>query len=365
MLSNYSDFCGGYSANFDSLPDQIFVIGILQNYREKYVYNLINQTNKITMKWNNPLTNCNIMFHGLNNIIKIDLSKFDSSRVTDMRCMFSSCTSLESLNLNNFKTSLVKDMYGMFMNCISLKNLDLKSFDTSNVISMYFMFYSCDSLISLDLSNFNTSKVNQMYGMFNHCISLIRLNLINFDIKQGTSKTDMFSGVNSSLIYCINDASESFIRTDITKFKKNCSVFCSQNSSKLIIGKNICIDDCKNDMIYKFEYNNTCYNYCPKGTHNSSYNNYLCEEDLICDKYYNYNYTGCLDYIPEGYYLNNTNLKTINKCDIKCGNCSLESLKNNLCISCNTNNNYYPIINDCLNNNSFINCYNESQLTEE
>ena len=113
-------------------------------------------------------------------------------------------------------------------------------------------------------------------------------------------------------------------------------------------------------MIYKFEYNNICYNSCPNGTHNSSYNNYICENDFICEKYYNYNNTECIDEIPEGYYLNNSNLKTIDKCDIKCGNCSLESVNYNLCISCNINNNYYPIFNDSLNNNSFINCYNKS-----
>ena len=292
ILSTYSGICGYDSANFNELPNQIFVNGILQNYTDKYVYNLTNQINKIIMKWNNPITNCNVMFMNLKNIKKIDLSKFDSSQVTDMRCMFHSCTSLESLNLNNLKTSLVTNMLAMFSSCTSLKFLDLKSFDTSNVTSMWAMFYNCPLLISLDLSNFNTSKVNDMNRMFYSCTSLIRLNLINFNIKEGTSIGCMFNRVNSNLIYCINDQSESYIGTQLTNnYKKNCSDLCFKNYSKFIYGKNICIDDCNNDIEYKFEYNNICYNSCPYGTHNSSYNNYICEEDLICDNYYNYNYT--------------------------------------------------------------------------
>jgi len=42
------------------LPNQILVNGILQNYTEKYVYNLTYEINKITMKWNNQITNCKL-----------------------------------------------------------------------------------------------------------------------------------------------------------------------------------------------------------------------------------------------------------------------------------------------------------------
>ena len=38
-----------------------------------------------------------------------------------------------------------------------------------------------------------------------------------------------------------------------------------------------------------------------------------------------------------------------------------ESVENNLCISCNTNDNYFPKFNDSSNLNTFINCYNSAQ----
>ena len=72
------------------------------------------------------------------------------------------------------------------------------------------------------------------------------------------------------------------------------------------------------------EYNNQCYKICPPGTHNSTNIPYFCEKDLFCEKYYNYTQTGCLEYIPDGFYLNST--KTIDKCINKCNTCTRESI---------------------------------------
>ena len=191
ILSDGIHNCDG-KVNFTEIPSQILVNGVLQNYTGKIVYNLIKEVNNITMIWNYTITNCNVMFSNLNNITKIDLSKFDSSKVTDMRCMFSNCYSLQSLDLNNFNTSSVTNMIGMFYNCISLKTLDLNSFNTSNVNNMKGMFYGCESLISLDLSNFDTSNVIKMDFMFYQCTSLIKLNLKNFNTQKVGNNLIMF-----------------------------------------------------------------------------------------------------------------------------------------------------------------------------
>ena len=63
---------------------------------------------------------------------------------------------------------------------------------------------------------------------------------------------------------------------------------------------------------------------------------------ILCEECKNYNYKNkCFDNIPEGYYLKNITLKIIDKCEIKCGKCSIESILNNkLCISCNTEQNF-------------------------
>ena len=58
------------------------------------------------------------------------------------------------------------------------------------------------------------------------------------------------------------------------------------------------------------------------------------------------------------YKINNDNNKC--KCELeKCLACSAVSLNKDLCIECNYN--YYPIENDSLNTNEYINCYQEPQ----
>ena len=48
---------------------------------------------------------------------------------------------------------------------------------------------------------------------------------------------------------------------------------CPKKQQKLIPDKKKCIDECKNDDIYRYDYNNTCYKNCPKGTIPQ---NYIC-----------------------------------------------------------------------------------------
>ena len=60
----------------------------------------------------------------------------------------------------------------MFSGCSSLSSLDLSSFDTSKVTSMYSMFSGCSSLASLDLSGLDTSHATDMSGVFDGCSSL-------------------------------------------------------------------------------------------------------------------------------------------------------------------------------------------------
>ena len=64
----------------------------------------------------------------------------------------------------------------------------------------------------------------------------------------------------------------------------NQNYFCTENStcpedhSKIIKEKNQCIDNCINDDIYQYEYNNRCYKMCPNGT-NYINNNKICYDN--------------------------------------------------------------------------------------
>ncbi len=137
-------------------------------------------------------SNSSRMFDGLNKIGVIDLSGFNSSKVTDMWKMFNNCTRLTSLNLGNFDTSNVRDMSYMFYSCRALTGLGLSNFNTSNVTNMSYMFYGCEKITSLDLSNFDTSKVTNMSNMFYNCKVLASLDVSNFDTSNVTDLSYMF-----------------------------------------------------------------------------------------------------------------------------------------------------------------------------
>ena len=141
------------------------------------------------------VTDMENMFSRMSNLTTLDLSSFDTSKVMVMRYMFSSMSNLTSLNLSNFNTSRVIDMNGMFSNMSSLTSLNLFNFDTSKVTDMSFMFENTSSLTTLDLSNFNTSKVTDMSNMFSKMSSLTALNLSNFDTSKVTNMSDMFSHI--------------------------------------------------------------------------------------------------------------------------------------------------------------------------
>ena len=438
ILSDYTFDFWDRTLSFNNLPNEIIINNEPQYYTGKYVYNLTNEYNNITMRWNNPFFDTNVMFYKMDNIISFDFSKFDTKGVTEMMLMFRennitkldlssfntesvvtmagmfefcrhlisldisnfntplvtsfehtfrnlcSLTSLDvghlitgsatimtgmfeenhvlkSLNLKKFDTSKVVTMWCMFCGSKSLKFLDLSNFDTRSVESMYQMFKNCHSLISININNFNTQKVLAMNEMFLNCTSLISLNLNNFIISNKTNCTYMFFGINSKLKYCLDSIisiSKNIIKELPRNNIKNCSDSCFSNKqNKFLIQDNKCIDNCTKDEKYIYEYNYICYESCPKRTNVLPDNKNLCI-DLLCEyknKYYNYSQMECLDDIPDRYYLNDSIEKTIDECDITCKRCEDKSL----CISCNNNDNYYPILNDTLNNNSFINCYNE------
>ena len=143
------------------------------------------------------VTDMGYMFGGCSSLAALDLSSFDTSNVTDMNSMFSGCKALTSLDLSSFDTGNVKNMYRMFSGCKALISLDLSSFDTSNVTSMHYMFEDCSALTSLDLSSFNTGKVTSMDYMFSGCSDLNTLDLSSFDTGNVTDMGYMFSSCGS------------------------------------------------------------------------------------------------------------------------------------------------------------------------
>ena len=248
----------GSTAYTDSLPDEIYINGISENEIEKKQYHLTEEENNITLIWNSPLTNCAHMFRSLQNLIKVDLSEFDTSQVTNM--------------------------HSMFYNCQNLKSIDLSNLNTSKLTSLRSMFRECTSLVSVDLSSFDTSYLEYTLHMFMGCSSLIFLNFYSLNEKNLINATDMFSNTYENLIYCINENSTSLIKNEIRKLNtsNDCSNVCFQNNIKLDLEKKICVYNATNDSDgYYLDDDNfykPCFSSCKKcfGKGNSTNNN--CKE---------------------------------------------------------------------------------------
>ena len=83
----------------------------------------------------------------------------------------------------------------------NLTNIDVSNWDTSKVTNMEQMFGICFEITSLDLSSFDTSKVTNMKGMFR---SSNKLTVIyvgpKWVINEETSIEEMFDGCGTSSV---------------------------------------------------------------------------------------------------------------------------------------------------------------------
>ena len=138
------------------------------------------------------VTDLNATFKGCESLTELDLSGSNSENVKEMNEMFYGCRALSKLDLTDFKTGQVTTMENMFCICSTLETLDVSSFNTENVTTMLGMFNNCSSLRSLDLSSFNTRKVAYMQNMFQGCTNLESIDLSSFDTENMKSMTGMF-----------------------------------------------------------------------------------------------------------------------------------------------------------------------------
>ena len=168
------------------------------------------------------VTNMNNMFNNCHSLTSLDLSHFDTSNVTDMSYMFQECKSLTSLDLSNWNTSNVTNMFQMFCICSGLTSLYLSSFNTSNVTNMGNMFYNCRVLTSLDVSNFDTSNVTNMGGMFYSCNSLISLDLSLFNTSNVTNMREMFYNCTNLTTLNVSSFNTSKV-TDMSYMFRSCT----------------------------------------------------------------------------------------------------------------------------------------------
>ena len=186
----------------------------------------------LTLVWYNPIENCEKLFQSVDSANEIDLSNFDTSKVTTMRSMFVGCKNVKYINFSNVTTSLVTDMTNMFSECNSLTSVDLSNFDTSKVTLMENMFLGCSSLTFLNLSNFDTSKLTKMKSMFWRCEKMESIDLTNFDTSKITNMENLFSECNSLTTLNLSSFNTKKVRNTQSMFKE-CFLLKSLDLSKM------------------------------------------------------------------------------------------------------------------------------------
>ena len=377
---------------FNTKPSEVYVNGVKEDncndeIKNSKICNLKGDKNNITLKFNKEISSCFLMFFNMLNIIEIDLSnfdfskvkslssmfdgcnnlekiefgnidtssvitmtqmfqscsklksidlsKFDTSKVVDMCYMFNYCSSLEKIEFGNINTSSVEYMYDMFHECHELTSIDLSKFNTSKVTKMTSMFYNCNKLKYLDLSNFDTSNVKTIKKMFYNCTSLIYLNLKNFQLNNSVIKIDTFYNIFSNINICIENEK---VKNILNLTFSDCSNDCFKDNVTIDFENNKCIGTCS-----KYEYNNICYNECPKDTYSL-----FCDNDNNCE----INLRRCFDNAPIGYYFDKQN-KIYKKYPKE------NELINKNC----TRNNPFLLINECVFNCSIIERQNKVCIT--
>ena len=354
------------------------------------IYHLDIGEYEIKIIFNKTLTDCSKLFLG-SNCSYLDLSDFDTSQCTLFVSMFKDCTALTSIkfgnnystnkandmtsmfensgnnqflkmDISNFNTSLVTNMKNMFRES-SFQFLNLSNFDTSNVINMEGMFTN-SQVISLDLSSFDTSKVTDMSYMFSGCNNLISLDISNFVFTNIKECFHKFYQINEKLKFCSNKIKSSLILSELndSHIIDKCDDPCFTNKiNKFIISNSSCIENCQNSK-YKYEYNNICYSECPSGTVEYPNNSNFCIDNFE-SFHKNKNTLLRLDNISLGYYYDNETQK-LNPCPKKCKTCEKESVIMELCLECNNDNFYYEIENSIQDHNNYIDCINKDDFPE-
>ena len=327
--------------DFNSLPDEMYINN--SPIPPAKILNLTKEgENIIILKWNSKLINCNNLFNNCVNLLSIDLSHFDSSKIKSIEYMFESCKGVKFINLTNFNPPSVYNLWDFAHNCFALTSIDMTNCNIPSG-SYQYGFIENRVLISLDLSKWKPIKLNVINYFLHRSYNLILLDISNFDTTRVGSNNHVFTSCNKLKYLNLRYYKGVDIFKEIPSIKN--VIFCIEDINNLPItcslitkgAKNNCTHICFQKPIVVNPKDSNCYYDCPK-----------LNEGQFC----NYEHTEILTVMPEGYFLNATYEKTIDKCYYLCKYClNYGNEENHNCTDCIPN---YKLIAD---SNNKTNCY--------
>ena len=261
----------------------------------------------------------NNMFYRCYGLKYLDFSNFITDKVTNMNNMFTGIYYLNYLNLKNARINTATtncifcsisnedftvcsqdenwknllSKYNEIINCIdNIYNFEFKCYkyekkldDSSRKICEYcglnfFRIYNNEYDSSTNINCYNSLK-----GYY-----LDETDLYYKKCYESCKTCDMFGNEdNHNCIECDNEFPFELTLSSYKNCYKKCKYYyfydlildkffctqeknCNEDYNKLIISKNECIDHCYKDPVFKYEFNDTCFDKCPINTINNSYN---------------------------------------------------------------------------------------------
>ena len=149
----------------------------VENFQEIFKYNVSLTQDSIQTfikKLNtSSVTNMCAMFEYLS-ISEIDVSSFDTSRVTDMSWMFHGGSYTNIILGSKFDTSKVTKFDGMFQDMPNMVNLDISVIKVKNGASIEYMFGKCPKLQKIYVSeDSGFENARTAVKVFENCTSLV------------------------------------------------------------------------------------------------------------------------------------------------------------------------------------------------
>ena len=198
--------------------------------------------------------------------------------------MFSNCISLSYLNLFSFKFNSTINNTGAFIKVSSDFVFCIKDNFTKN-----YLFGNDNISICLEsCSDDNNKRISLSYeGCIESCqkyeFEYEYNNVCYHECPNGTfSLLNRKEDNNSKNIrYCYPICDNYYYFDESNIYHCTEVLECPEEYNKLILDKRECIDECKNDDKYKYEYNNTCYQICPYDMFGNETSNFICEYKLV------------------------------------------------------------------------------------
>lgn len=199
-----------------------------------YVFSLCKTLEHIDVSnWDtSKVTSFTSIFYGCNALSELNTSNWVVI-ANDIRSMFHGCTNLESVDVSKFDTSKMTSLDSVFINCHNLKIIDVKNWDTKMITNLRYTFKECQSVKILDVSRWDVSNVTIMDSLFYKCLELEMLDLTMWNVLNLTDASYMFGICNKLLSLIGNRTIEDVLANNI----------CALNGLKVALSLNYTILD--------------------------------------------------------------------------------------------------------------------------